>query len=108
MARALLVRQKLAKYRDESFDAVAHRLRAARFVAGVSKVEISRSGLFPPALDHIEAAEAGRVMPDYILLDYYRRKLGLRDAFFEQGEVDHVPWAIEDRLFDALKSTAGN
>ncbi|PIE15151.1 MAG: hypothetical protein CSA68_07315 [Rhodobacterales bacterium] len=103
MPMPLLVRQTLAKYGDETFEAVAHRLRAARFVANISKAEISRSSWYAPDLQHIEAAEAGRVMPNYALLSFYWRRLRLNDEFFERGVVDHVPADIEDLLFAALK-----
>ena len=103
MSTPLLVRQTLAKYRDETFDAVAQRLRAARFVANVSTAEISRSGWHAPDQQHIEAAEAGRVMPNYALLSFYWRRLRLTDDFFERGVVDQIPADIEDLLFAALK-----
>jgi hypothetical protein len=84
--------------------AMAHRLRAARFVAGVSQVQIARSGWASPDLPHVEAAEAGLVMPNSRILQFYWSKLKLTSDFFEEGDVKDIPIAIEDRLFAALKA----
>ena len=97
-------RQRLARFDDHSKAAAAHRLRAARFVAGVSPLQISRSGRWPPDLAHVEAAEAGLVMPNYALEDFYRRRLGLPPNFFDWGEIANIPIEIEAHLFAALKA----
>lgn len=97
-------RRRLAMTKDDSKAAAAHRLRAARFVAGVSQVQVSRSGWFSPDLPHVKAAEAGLVMPDYALEDFYRRRLKLTANFFDWGEIKDIPVDIEDRLFAALKA----
>lgn len=97
-------RWRLARFGDYSRAATAHRLRAARFVAGVSPVQISRSGPWAPDLTHVEAAEAGRVLPGYALEGFYWRRLKLTADFFDAGQVKDIPVEIEDRLFAALKA----
>jgi hypothetical protein len=104
MALRLELQRRLARSGDDSMAAMAHRLRASRFVAGVSQVQIARSGWASPDLAHIEAAEAGLVMPGYALEGFYWRCLKLTSDFFESGEVKDIPIAIEDRLLAALKA----
>lgn len=104
MVLRLEERRRLARSGDDSMDAVAHRLRAARFVASVSHAQIARSGWLGPDLAHVENAEAGLVMPDYALLSFYWRRLKLTSDFFEEGDVKDVRVDIEDRLFAALKA----
>ncbi|WP_146193115.1 hypothetical protein [Maritimibacter sp. 55A14] len=97
-------RRRLARSGDESMSATAHRLRSARFVAGVSQVQIARFGWASPDLVHVEDAEAGRVMPNYALLNFYWRRLRLTADFFETGKIHEIRVEIEDRLFAALKA----
>lgn len=97
-------RRRLARFDDESMAAAAHRLRAARFVASLSREQIAESGIIAPELAHIEAAEAGLVLPDYALETFYWRRLKLTRDFFDRGEVKDVPVEIEDMLFAALKA----
>lgn len=97
-------RRRLARFGEDSMAATAHRLRAARFVEGVSQVQIARSGWWSPDLAHVQAAEAARIMPDYALLSFYWRHLKLTSDFFEDGEVKDIRVDIEDRLFAALRA----
>lgn len=101
------LKRRLARSGDDSMAAMAHRLRAARFVAGVSQVQIARSGWSRPDLAHIEAAEAGLVMPNSGLLRFYWWKLKLTAEFFDEGQVKDIPFAVEGRLFAALQAEFG-
>lgn len=85
------------------------RLRAVRFVVGVSPVQIARSRpwFFAPDLDHVEAAEAGLVMPNYSLLGFYWRRSKLTSDFFENGELKDIQFEIEGRLFAELRKLSG-
>ena len=103
MALAKLVRKELARFGDESPEAVAHRLRAARRVAHVAVAEIVRFRRYGLDGAHIEAAEAGLILPNYSLMSFYWHRLKLDSEFIERGDLDGIPIDIEDDLFAALK-----
>lgn len=97
--------RRLACSDDDSFEAVALRLRAARVVAEVDPADSAITFWDPePASDHVVAAEAGLVMPNSQLLEFYRRRLGLKSGFFEKGDLTSVGELVGDRLYEALKA----
>lgn len=109
MGLSLDERRRRAMTGDESKEACAHRLRAARFVANVSIAEIaSRRGRWHlgigPTVDHVAEAEAAHEKPNAALQSFYWYRLNLSAGFFDSGSLDEIPIAIEDRLFAALKS----
>lgn len=102
MVLRLEERRRLAMFDDASAAACGHRLRAARYVANVSQVQVARALRWSGDLAHVEAAEAGKVPPNYGLAAFYWRRLKLSSDFFDKGEVERIPIDIEDRLFAAL------
>lgn len=107
MALAKLVRKELARFGDDSPEAVGHRLRAARRVANVAVAEIVRSRRHGLDGAHVEAAEAGLILPNYSLMSFYWQQLKLDSAFIEHGDLEVIPIEIEDDLFAALTLQMG-
>lgn len=100
-------RRRLARTKDESLQAVALRLQAARRALNYEQSAI-RMTLYPTLeqLLDVQAAEAGTMLPKHFHLDFFRFHHGIRNEFFIEGQISLLPADVELRLFALLSSLA--
>lgn len=94
-------RRRRARTGDESLEAVAHRLRAARLAFGHSIEDLTGSrGWYDPA--SVRDAEAGKRWPEDFHTWFFRLKYEIPVEFFLEGEISLLPAPVEPRLFAQL------
>lgn len=99
-------KRRLAMTGDESLEAVAFRLTAARLAFNYEQFEIRLSrGLFSSDLLDVQAAEAGLRPPRYFHLSFFWVKHRIRDEFFTEGEISLLPADVELPLYSRLSSS---
>lgn len=96
-------KDRLTKIGDTGAEAIAHRLRAARQVAGLRQTEVAAAiGISSKTLHSQEAKGA----PSIATMRYYYRNFRIDFNFFIHGDYAQLPGDVQTALFDALAATA--
>lgn len=92
-------KERLARYRDSSSEAIAFRLKAARsLVAERQKDFATMVGINPKTYHYQEKTGA----PSFQVLDYLYRNARIGPNFIVMGEVLPLPGDVQIALIDAL------
>jgi transcriptional regulator with XRE-family HTH domain len=95
-------KETLARRADDSLDACALRLRAARSVTGLSQKECAaEAGISPTSWNN---AERGRNYPSLSTLRWLHRAYGIDYNFMLAGDFSRMAREVQDAVFAALAS----
>lgn len=94
-------KETLARTRDDSAEASAVRMKAVRFVAGLSQDDLALEvGLTKGTISGIEK---GKSFPGRDLMKYFYRSHRIDFNFMITGEFSQLPSDVQDRLFEKLQ-----
>lgn len=94
-------KERLALTRDDSKEAAAIRLKAARLYTGLSQEELGkRGGIRKSAINNIEK---GRSYPARPLMTYLFREHRIDFNFLILGVFSQLPSDVQDQLFPMLE-----